>query len=136
MNHSRISDNEGFRQNRRIERALGDQKGKNMKRLATVIVAAMATANLALAAVERSQDAPTVDIVASNPNGSIQTRAFDISESSNHARGQLFKLDKDKGWIINAITFKKSGGQTFNNASITLYIFEGTEAQWTTGHGH
>lgn len=107
-----------------------------MKRLATVIVAAMATANLALAAVERSQDAPTIDIVASNPNGSIQTRAFDISESSNHARGQLFKLDKDKGWKINAITFKKSGGQTFHNASITLYIFEGTEAQWTTGQGH
>jgi hypothetical protein len=107
-----------------------------MKRTAIAVVTALVAASAAQAAVEHSQDAPTLNIVASSPTGTIPTKAFDISVNENHARGQLFKLDKSKGYAIDAVTFKKSGPQTFKNASVTLYLFEGTEAQWTAGKGH
>lgn len=56
----------------------------------------------------------------------------------NHGRGNLFSLgdnaDGDQ-FRIDSIGVRKSSLQTFTNCSLTLWLFEGTEAQWNAGDG-
>lgn len=88
--------------------------------------------------VTTSSTAPTADILVSDPTGGTDTSLFDEVANANHARGQLFPLadGSGTGYEITAITIKKSIDQTYANDAITLRLFEGTSAQWTTGTGH
>ncbi|MEP4076698.1 sulfatase-like hydrolase/transferase [Haloferula sp.] len=88
--------------------------------------------------VTTSGSAPTDDILSSNNTGGTWTRLFDEDRSDNHARGQLFSLPDGggSGYEITAITVHKNSNQTFGTDTLTIRIFEGTEAQWDTGTGH
>jgi len=100
----------------------------------------------ASAGVTISATAPSTNVLSDVTGGGTNTGLFPltgsapspISGNDNHARGQLFSLPDGSGagYEITAITFQKNNAATFNNDSLTLRIFEGTQAQWTTGTGH
>ena len=82
--------------------------------------------------------APAADVLASSPDGGINSRIFDEAADDNHARGQLFSLGNSTGsaFDISAITLRKNGNQDFNGSTLTLRIYEGSQADWTAGTGH
>jgi len=91
--------------------------------------------------VSTSATAPATDIIALSPGGTTDTSVFDEdapASNGNHARGQLFSLPDGAGtgFEITAITIRKSLDQTFSNDTLTLTLFEGTQAQWDSGTGH
>lgn len=88
--------------------------------------------------ISTSANEPTINIIDSSSVGTTDTALFDEGANANHGRGQLFTLPNGSGaeYEISAITIKKSTDQTFDGDQITLYLFEGTEAQWTSGTGH
>lgn len=100
------------------------------------VFAAMATA--VSAGVTSSSTAPSTDVLATETLGSTGTNLFTLSANDNHARGQLFSLGDGTGsaYEITAITVQKNTAQTYVNDTITLRVFEGTEAEWTIGTGH
>ncbi|MDB4408783.1 sulfatase-like hydrolase/transferase [Akkermansiaceae bacterium] len=102
-----------------------------------VIIAAMITTASA-GTMTTSGTAPASDILSSNNSGGTQTKLFDEDRSSNHARGQLFNLTNGAGvgYEITAITIHKNSNQTYSNDTLTIRIFEGTQAQWDSGTGH
>ncbi len=109
------------------------------KTILTLPLAAFGLAQMASAAVTVSSTAPSANVISSAVGG-IDSAIFDEDASDNHARGQLFSLPEDGSvsttYEVAAITIKKSTDQTYVNDTMTLYIFEGTEADWTTGTGH
>lgn len=94
--------------------------------------------SIVTATVSTSTTAPNSELIASSPTGTVDTGLFDEDTNANHARGQLFTLPDGSGeaYQIDAITLFKSGTQTYFNDTLTLRIFEGTEAQWNSGTGH
>lgn len=88
--------------------------------------------------ITTSGSAPATDLLVSNPSGGINTSLFDEDANNNHARGQLFSLGDDSGsaFEITAITVRKDINQTYGDSTITLRIFEGTQAEWVSGTGH
>lgn len=89
--------------------------------------------------VSSSVLAPSSDVISFSSVGVTNAEIFDENANDDHARGQLFSLpDVDGGvsYQISTITVKKSTTQTFNNDTITLRIFEGTQGQWDSGSGH
>lgn len=83
--------------------------------------------------------APATNILSSAVGG-IDSAIFDENANANHARGQVFSLgdagDKNNAFEIRALTIQKSNDQTYSNDTLTLRVFQGSEAQWTTGTGH
>ncbi|MGE9270136.1 MAG: Ig-like domain-containing protein [Verrucomicrobiales bacterium] len=90
--------------------------------------------------VTTSPTAPVTEVLSSLDDGSagIDTSLYDEEANDNHARGQLFSLPDGggSGYRITAITVKKSNAQSYNNDTLTLRIFRGTEDEWTAGTGH
>ncbi|MFC7338855.1 sulfatase-like hydrolase/transferase [Haloferula chungangensis] len=82
--------------------------------------------------------APTADILESNNSGTTFSKVSDEDRSSNHGRGQLFHLPavSSGGYQITGVTIHKNGDQTFFNDTLTVRVFEGTQANWDTGTGH
>ncbi|YCM44163.1 hypothetical protein V2O64_22915 [Verrucomicrobiaceae bacterium 227] len=82
-----------------------------------------------------SVDAPTDDIIASNPiNGSF-TRVFAPLPvgNANHGRGNFFITADNPdgpGWSISSITIQKQTAQTFSNDTLRLWVFKGTGEDW------
>lgn len=109
-----------------------------MTRLGIAAVLLAALVSTASGGVTISGTAPSSDILSSLASGGIYTRLFDEDRNSNHARGQLFSLPDGAGtaYQITAVTVRKNGNQTFANDTLTLRMFEGTQAQWDTGTGH
>ncbi|WP_372846791.1 hypothetical protein [Pontiella sp.] len=109
-------------------------------RSACALAAAMVlnAANGAFAGVGVSAAAPAENLLSFSDAGTIASRIIDIDVNENHARGQLFSLTNSAAvqYEITAITFKHSGSQTFDGDALTLYLFQGSEAQWITGTGH
>lgn len=108
-------------------------------RLLLCVIASLCLAvGSTFADVSISASAPSTDIIASSPAGTTDTSVFDEAANSNHARGQLFTLPDGAGssFDITAITIRKNQDQTFSNDSLTLTVFEGTQAQWDSGTGH
>ncbi|GHC52544.1 sialate O-acetylesterase [Roseibacillus persicicus] len=111
-----------------------------------MILALSAPFTPAAADVIISGSAPNSEILDSVSGGLINTSLFPLTNTApapitgnaNHARGQLFSLGEGTGtaFEISAITFQKDVAATFANDSLTLRIFEGTSAQWTSGEGH
>ncbi|MDB4500736.1 Ig-like domain-containing protein [Akkermansiaceae bacterium] len=87
--------------------------------------------------VTTSVSAPTTDILATKNLGATGSQLFSIGANANHVRGQLFPLGESAGttFVVNAITIQKNTAQTFINDTITLRLFEGTQAQWDSGTG-
>jgi len=85
-----------------------------------------------------SGSAPTNDILLQNNTGGTQTKLYDEDRDGNHARGQLFNLPDGAGtsYQITSITVRKSSSQTYSNDTLTIRIFEGTQANWEAGTGH
>lgn len=88
--------------------------------------------------VTTSATAPASEIIVSSSGGGVDTALFDEDANANHARGQLFALPNGPGleYEVTSLTLKKSTAQTFLNDRITLHLFEGMEAQWSSGTGH
>lgn len=93
---------------------------------------------LSAGTVTTSPSAPTTGLISSSPAGGTDTALFDEDANANHARGQIFSLPDGPGntFEITALTIKKSTNQTYTNDTLTLRIFEGTQAQWDSGTGH
>lgn len=94
-----------------------------------------------------STDEPATDILSFfNPTGNINSNIFPLTGTApapivgnnNHGRGELLTLASGTNSTveISSVTIIKNGGQTFANDTLTLYVFQGTEAEWTTGIGH
>jgi len=87
-----------------------------------------------------SGTAPTGDVLSSNNSGGTWTKLIDEDRDGgdNHARGQLFNLPDGAGagYEITAVTVHKNSNQTFSNDTLTVRIFEGTQAEWNAGTGH
>lgn len=87
-----------------------------------------------------SDTAPTSGLISSSPTGGTDTSLFDEDADDNHGRGQLFNLPDGPSptdqYEITAVTVRKSNAQAYANDTITLYIFEGTQADWDAGTGH
>ena len=61
-----------------------------------------------------------------------------IPGNNNHVRGQLFSLSDGSGtgYEISTVTFQKNNPATYINDSLTLHVFQGNSAAWTSGTGH
>ncbi|GHC46498.1 sulfatase-like hydrolase/transferase [Roseibacillus persicicus] len=104
--------------------------------LFAVLAASMTTAWGGTVTISGS--APSGEILTSNNSGGTWTNLFDEDRDGNHARGQLFNLPDGfgSGYEITAITVHKNGNQTFANDTLTMRIFEGSQAAWDSGTGH
>jgi sialate O-acetylesterase len=101
---------------------------------------------LALIAVNAFAGTVTVGTTAPASNilssavGDIDSAIFDEDANANHARGQVFSMGdsggENTGFEVTALTIQKSTDQTYANDTLTLRIFQGSEAQWVTGTGH
>ncbi|GHC52555.1 PEP-CTERM sorting domain-containing protein [Roseibacillus persicicus] len=123
------------------------KKPDNSWLLASTTLATAAMLGSASGAVVVSATEPSTDIITSfNPNGNINSNLFPLTGTApspivgnnNHARGEFFSLPDGTGtgFEITAISIVKSGNQTFSSDTITLFVFEGTETEFTTGTGH
>lgn len=104
--------------------------------LSTILL--LALMNSASGIVTTSVSAPTTDIISSNGTGGTFTRLIDEDANSNHARGQIFSLGDGAGtaYEISSVTIRKDNNQTYNNGTITLRLFEGSQTDWDAGTGH
>ena len=61
-----------------------------------------------------------------------------IPGNNNHVRGQLFSLSDGSGtgYEISTVTFQKNNPATYVNDSLTLRVFQGNSAAWTSGTVH
>lgn len=96
-------------------------------------------ASLALAEVTTSPTMPSgTGVLATSTNfGTTLSRIFDIDANANHARGNRFLLGNSGGttFRIDSVTIQASGGQVFVDDIFTLFIYQGTSAEWNTGTG-
>ena len=85
-----------------------------------------------------STSPPTTNIISSELSGATDSAIFSEAGNSNHARGQFFSLGDGAGtgYEISALTIRKSTTQTYQNATLTVRIFEGNASQFLTGTGH
>ena len=106
--------------------------------IAGTLLLALTQFSFSQGTVTTSATAPAQDILSSNNTGGTYSRIIDEDNSSNHARGQAFSLGDGAGtaFQITAITVHKNGSQTFANDTMTLRIYEGTQADWLAGTGH
>ncbi|MBX2850623.1 MAG: PEP-CTERM sorting domain-containing protein [Phycisphaeraceae bacterium] len=108
--------------------------------LALLSVMTLGVASTASAALVAGAE-PSTDVISDRNNANIGSRIFDEDANDNHARGQAFSLGDaggtNTGFDISSISFHSAEAVTFGaGSSLTLRVFSGTEAQFTTGTGH
>lgn len=111
---------------------------KTIKIISIVGVTALIAGSSFAGILTTSTSAPTANVLDSNAAGGIDSAIIDEASNANHARGNLFSLadGTGTGYEITAVTIQKSGTQAYINDTLTLRIFEGTQAQWDSGSGH
>ncbi|MDB0056051.1 hypothetical protein N9F36_03005 [Akkermansiaceae bacterium] len=64
----------------------------------------------------------------------------DEDVNANHGRGQLLNVGAAgagfSSFEITSFSFQKQNNVTYVNDLLTIFVFEGTAAQWGTGTGH
>jgi sialate O-acetylesterase len=112
---------------------------KEMKYTGLTIAIALFAVNAIAGTVTVGTSAPSSNILSSAVGG-IDSAIIDEDAHVNHARGQVFSMGdaggENTGFKISALTIQKSNDQAYINDTLTLRIFQGSEAQWTTGTGH
>ncbi|MBK1854891.1 PEP-CTERM sorting domain-containing protein [Verrucomicrobiaceae bacterium 5K15] len=111
---------------------------KNMALVAGSLTLTTGFADAASTLVNLGNNAPTGNIIASEESRNSFTRAFDIEANANHARGMVFTTgDNATGgqFAIDSITVSKDTTQTFVGGEVTLFVYQGSVADWTAGNG-
>ncbi|MDB4429457.1 LamG domain-containing protein [bacterium] len=85
-----------------------------------------------------SDDAPVDALAESTAFGTTGSRIFDIDANANHGRGNRFILPGGVGtsFQIDSVTIQASGTQTYLDDTLTLFIYQGTSADFNAGTGH
>lgn len=112
----------------------------NFTRFLAVVAAVTMFSSVASADITNAGAMPATNVLYGQDTGNIGTRLIDEDVSSNHARGSFFTLAANAtGYNINTISLESNGGN--NNfvgttASLSLFIFQGTQADFDAGTGH
>ncbi len=79
------------------------------------------------------------DTISAQTQKANYTKIFDYDANNSHGRGMLFTTPDNSGiqWGTTGITLIKDTAQTYNNDSITLYVFSGVadSTAWVLGDG-
>lgn len=112
----------------------------------TMLMAAMSVSLIGTAAsaasITISTDAPTSFFASGGVDATSFTRVFADGArpaDGNEGRGNEILVDSGSlaDYTMTALVLRKSAAQNFGTttANLTLYVFEGTNAQWDAGNG-
>ncbi|MGJ8723491.1 MAG: LamG-like jellyroll fold domain-containing protein [Roseibacillus sp.] len=106
-------------------------------KFAAALLAASVVCSSADITINAAAPDPLDVIAQSTAFGSTGSRIFDIDANDNHGRGNRFLLTANADtYEISSVTIVASGTQVYDNDSMTLFIYEGTSAEFNSGTGH
>lgn len=92
--------------------------------------------------VNLGNNAPTTNIIDSSTTNVSPfdfTRVFSFADSDNHGRGNVFQTGANTvggtQFQIDSLVVSKHSSQTFSDSTLDLFLWQGTQADWTTGDG-
>lgn len=103
-----------------------------------IVSAITGFSSVASAGIIINTSLPGTNVLESQTGGTTNTRLIDEDTNANHARGSGFTLTPGTGtgYSIQAISIQSNSIQSWAGAELSLFLYQGTTAQFDTGTGH